>query len=144
MESDSIFVRISALVFQETDQDNLYYWRDKTGNALDLLLDDATKPTAIEIKAGATINNDYFKGLLYFKNLSKDKKFKALLYYTGSASQERSNSILVRPGVVWQNNHLKADHKRQNSFHQPLYFVYAYLISAIISFTENIQNTHRT
>lgn len=64
--------------FQETDQDNLYYWRDKTGNELDLLLDDATRPTAIKIKAGATINNDYFKGLLYFKNISKDEKLKDL------------------------------------------------------------------
>jgi len=81
-------------------QDNLYYWRDKTGNELDLLLDTATTVTAIEIKAGATMNNDYQKGLLYFKGVADDKKkLKTVLYYTGKAAQNRSNGIEVTP---WQ------------------------------------------
>ncbi|MFD2288365.1 DUF4143 domain-containing protein [Pedobacter petrophilus] len=79
-------------------QDNLYYWRDKTGNELDVLLDTATAVTAIEIKAGATMNTDYQKGLLYFKSVAGDKKdIKTLIYYTGSATQNRSNGIVVNP-----------------------------------------------
>lgn len=78
-------------------QDNLYYWRDKTGNELDVLLDGATKLTAIEIKAGATMNTDYQKGLLYFDNLSTEKNVEKILCYTGNTAQKRSNGILVKP-----------------------------------------------
>jgi uncharacterized protein len=79
-------------------QDNLYYWRDKTGNELDVLLDTATTVTAIEIKAGATMTSDYQKGLLYFKDLADDKKkLKTIICYTGSVIQNRSNGIEVRP-----------------------------------------------
>lgn len=79
-------------------QDNLYYWRDKTGNELDVLLDTATSVTAIEIKAGATMNADYQKGLLYFKNIVNDKKvIKTIVCYTGSATQKRSNGVEVKP-----------------------------------------------
>ena len=79
-------------------QDNLYYWRDKTGSELDVLLDTATSVTAIEIKAGATMNADYQKGLLYFKNIVNDKKvIKTIVCYTGSATQKRSNGVEVKP-----------------------------------------------
>ena len=78
-------------------QDNLFYWRDKTGNELDVLEDEANKLTAIEIKAGATVTNDYQKGLLYFKALAKDTQVKTILYYTGNTSQQRSNGISIKP-----------------------------------------------
>ncbi|WP_412465510.1 ATP-binding protein [Pedobacter sp. KLB.chiD] len=79
-------------------QDNLYYWRDKTGNELDVLLDTASAVTAIEIKAGATMNADYQKGLLYFKRIADEKKaLKTIVYYTGGATQNRSNGIEVKP-----------------------------------------------
>ena len=47
-------------------QDNLYYWRDKTGNEVDVVIDNAGKLTAMELKAGETIAPDFFKGLNYF------------------------------------------------------------------------------
>jgi hypothetical protein len=50
--------------------DNLYYWRDKTGNEVDVLIDRAGKLTAMELKAGETISTDFFKGLDYFSSLS--------------------------------------------------------------------------
>ncbi len=78
-------------------QDNLYYWRDKTGNEIDVLLDLPSSITAIEIKAGATMNTDYQKGLLYFKNLAITKNIETILCYTGKTAQKRSNGILVKP-----------------------------------------------
>lgn len=78
-------------------QDNLYYWRDKTGNEIDVLLDMPSSITAIEIKAGATMNTDFQKGLLYFKNLANAKKIETILCYTGVTAQQRSNGILVKP-----------------------------------------------
>jgi hypothetical protein len=78
-------------------QDNLYYWRDKTGNEIDVILDLPSSITAIEIKAGATMNTDYQKGLLYFKKIAATKNIETILCYTGIAAQKRSNGILVKP-----------------------------------------------
>ncbi|TAF78491.1 MAG: ATP-binding protein [Sphingobacteriales bacterium] len=77
-------------------QDNLYYWRDKTGNEIDVLLDNPTL-TALEIKAGETISSDYPKGLLYFKNLAAKQDIKTILCYAGNKAQDRSNGIIIKP-----------------------------------------------
>ena len=76
--------------------DNLYYWRDKTGNEVDILSDKAGKITAIELKAGETISQDFFKGLEYFSSLNTSTVQK-LLIYGGKSEQGRSNGILVIP-----------------------------------------------
>ena len=76
--------------------DNLYYWRDKTGNEVDVLMDTAGKLNAIELKAGETIATDYFKGLEYFSSLHK-KRIEMLLIYGGKEEQQRSNGIIVKP-----------------------------------------------
>jgi len=81
------------------EADNLYYWRDKTGNEVDILVDKAGKLTAIEIKAGETISSDYFKGLEYFSSLTASK-IQKILIYGGVQEQERSNGTLVKS---WKN-----------------------------------------
>ena len=76
--------------------DNLFYWRDKTGNEVDILTDDAGKLTAIELKAGETIATDFFKGLDYFSAL-QSKPIKKILLYGGKQEQTRSNGITILP-----------------------------------------------
>ena len=76
--------------------DNLYYWRDKTGNEVDVLMDHAGKLTAIEMKAGETIATDFFKGIEYFSSL-KTGAVQKLLIYGGNQEQKRSNGIIVKP-----------------------------------------------
>jgi uncharacterized protein len=76
--------------------DNLYYWRDKTGNEVDLLIDQAGKLTAIELKAGETLSSDFFKGLHYFSSLIEGN-VQQWLVYGGTQLQKRSNGILVKP-----------------------------------------------
>jgi predicted AAA+ superfamily ATPase len=44
----------------------MYFYRDSEGNEVDLLLPTGGKMHAIEIKAGSTVNTDYFKGLKTF------------------------------------------------------------------------------
>jgi uncharacterized protein len=76
--------------------DNLYYWRDKTGNEVDLLAENVAGINAYEIKSGETINSDYFKGLLYYTGIEK-KKVKKYLLYGGKDTQVRSNGIHIHP-----------------------------------------------
>ncbi len=82
--------------FNAGQSDNLFYWRDKTGNEVDVLIDKAGKLTALELKAGETIANDYFKGLEYFSSLNK-KLVQSQLIYGGKQEQKRSNGIVVKP-----------------------------------------------
>lgn len=76
--------------------DNLYFWRDKTGNEIDVIIDNGGKLTAIELKAGETITVDFFKGLEYFSALSK-KAITKILTYGGKEGQHRSTGVKVIP-----------------------------------------------
>ena len=48
------------------ESSEMYFYRDSEGNEVDLLLPVGGKMHAIEIKAGATVAKDYFKGLKIF------------------------------------------------------------------------------
>lgn len=76
--------------------DNLYYWRDKMGNEVDIVLDNAGKVTAMELKAGETISQDFFKGIEYFSSLN-NKVTQKILLYGGKQEQKRTNGIIVKP-----------------------------------------------
>lgn len=82
--------------FNNGETDSLYYWRDKTGHEVDILTDDAGKLTAIELKAGETISQDFFRGLTYFADLQGGAVEKRLIY-GGSQTQVRSNGIRINP-----------------------------------------------
>lgn len=77
------------------EPDNLFYWRDKTGNEVDIIAENVDKLTAIELKAGETINNDFFKGLDYFSKLNI-ADIEKIVIYGGSQSQQRSNGISIK------------------------------------------------
>lgn len=82
--------------FNAGESDNLFYWRDKTGNEVDIIAENEGKLTAIELKAGETISNDFFKGLNYFSALETPDTEK-LVIYGGNQTQNRSNGISVKP-----------------------------------------------
>ena len=46
---------------------NLYFYRDKKGHEVDLLLISGSSLFPVEIKAGMTVTKDYFKGLNYIE-----------------------------------------------------------------------------
>lgn len=85
--------------FNVGENDNLYYWRDKTGNEVDIITENEGKLTTIELKAGETISNDFFKGLNYFSTLETPDTEKILIY-GGNQTQNRTNDIKVKP---WNN-----------------------------------------
>ncbi|MES2140014.1 MAG: ATP-binding protein [Bacteroidota bacterium] len=74
-------------------QVNLYYWRDKTGHEIDLIVDNAGKLLPIEIKSGKTINSEFLKNLVYWNKLSGEKK--SVLLYGGELNQKRSTGTEI-------------------------------------------------
>ncbi len=70
---------------------NLYFWRDRSGHEVDLLIDHGTQLSPLEIKSGQTINTDYFKGLEFWQKLAGKTAGKAWLIYGGETQQIRAD-----------------------------------------------------
>jgi uncharacterized protein len=68
---------------------NLYFWRDRTGNEIDILLDKGSQLLPVEIKSGLTINQSYFKGLRKWVELAGTDAGKPYLIYAGNNNQKR-------------------------------------------------------
>jgi len=72
----------------------IYFWRDSTGNEIDVLIDEGENLTPLEIKAGQTIAADFFKGIRFWKKLSDDSQQRAALVYGGDKSYIRSDTYV--------------------------------------------------
>lgn len=69
----------------------MYFYRDSEGNEVDLLLPTGGKMHAIEIKAGATVNPDYFKGLKTFAAHHPSALAGGGVVFGGAQGQSRSD-----------------------------------------------------
>lgn len=74
---------------------NLFFWRDNTGNEIDLLIEINNRRVPVEIKSGQTITNDFFKGIRYWNKLTKTEG--GILIYGGDTGQKRSTNITIVP-----------------------------------------------
>lgn len=69
----------------------MYFYRDSEGHEVDLLLPVGSQVHAIEIKAGATVNTDYFRGLKTFAAHHPQTLAGGSVMFGGSAGQARSD-----------------------------------------------------
>lgn len=72
----------------------IYFWRDSAGNEIDVLIDEGDELTPVEIKAGQTVAADFFKGIRFWKKLSKGIGQPAALVYGGDKSYIRSDAYV--------------------------------------------------
>ncbi len=82
--------------FNQGQESNLYFWRDNTGNEVDLILDQGDKLIPIEIKSGQTLSSDSYKGLYKWLKLAGNDAASPVLIYGGSSGYERTG-ITVLP-----------------------------------------------
>ena len=80
--------------FNQGIQADFYFWRDSNGNELDCLVERAGQLEIIEMKAGKTINTDYFKGLNYFKEVAGELISQSYLVYGGDQNQKRTEGLV--------------------------------------------------
>jgi uncharacterized protein len=87
------FIIMEALKdrFNAGESAQMYFYRDSEGNEVDLLLPTGGKLHAIEIKAGATVNVDYFKGLKTFAAHHPHAVAGGGVVFGGAQSQSRSD-----------------------------------------------------
>jgi len=79
---------------------NLFYWRDKTGHEVDVIIDNGKTLLPIEIKSGRTINPIFVKNLDYWSALSGTSQ--SIVFYGGTQHQQWSNG---REIMNWRELH---------------------------------------
>ena len=69
----------------------LYFWRDRSGHEVDLLVDRGTELVPIEAKSGQTVNSSFFTGLRKWQEIAGDAAGSAWLVYGGDRRHGREN-----------------------------------------------------
>jgi predicted AAA+ superfamily ATPase len=87
--------------YNKGERSNLYYFRDSTGNEVDIVIDEGNKLTPVELKAGETISGDYFKNLHYWEALTGKKG--GLVIYTGKEANIRQYNFAVENWIKVKN-----------------------------------------
>lgn len=77
------------------EEPNLTFWRDSTGNEVDLLQMVQGKQNAYEIKSGATYSSDYFKGISKWAKLSGATPEQCFAIYLGDKSIKTSQGEVL-------------------------------------------------
>lgn len=69
-----------------------FFWRDQTGREVDLLAEGGSALSAVEIKSGKTIADDYTRDLVYLKSIHSDaaRNLNPLVIFGGQGRQTRS------------------------------------------------------
>ena len=83
---------------------NLYFWRNNTGEEVDLLIEQGEKLMPVEIKSGQTFTSDFLAGLNKWTRYAGDKALPAHLVYGGDENMTRSG-VSVHSWQHMQNPH---------------------------------------
>jgi uncharacterized protein len=75
--------------FNRGETAELYFYRDAIGNEVDLLAPNGRQFDAFEMKAGATINSDFFRGFDTFEKSFSGVLASGTVIYGGQAAQSR-------------------------------------------------------
>ena len=77
---------------------NIFFYRDSAGNEVDMIYELGQDLFPVEIKAGATITGDYFKGLNSFMKTGSRTPLGGGLIYGGDEIQLRTD-FMVYPAT---------------------------------------------
>jgi predicted AAA+ superfamily ATPase len=76
-------------------KENIYFWRDNVGHEIDCIAEKGDRLLPIEIKSGKTVSSDFFKGLTFYVELSKDLAVQPTVVYAGETDQPRKNGNVL-------------------------------------------------
>lgn len=74
---------------------NIYFWRDKSGNEVDCILERGSGLTPIEIKSGETLTSDFFSNIVKWNLLSGNESENSYVIYGGKEKQIRSQGTAL-------------------------------------------------
>lgn len=81
--------------FNNAKLSNLFFFRDRTGNEVDVVMEHALELLPIEIKSSETYSKDFIKGIEVFKKFFPDSIKKAFVIYAGKERAKVGNTAFV-------------------------------------------------
>jgi predicted AAA+ superfamily ATPase len=78
----------------------IFYWRDKTGHEIDLVLEHGQTLFPVEIKSASTYNPDFMKTLRWWMELPENTTDTGLIIYDGKEIVNRNGAV---PCIPWKN-----------------------------------------
>lgn len=85
-----VVVELMKQAYHQGKRPHAYFWRDKTGKEIDLILDEGSSMYPFEIKSGQTLQPHFFDHLRYFQSLAGVAAEHSTLIYAGDQNQQRS------------------------------------------------------
>lgn len=82
--------------YNKGEEPSLTFWRDSTGNEVDLLRTTEGKQYAYEIKSGATYSSDFFKGISKWAKLSGATPEECFAIYNGDKDMKTSQGKILQ------------------------------------------------
>ena len=79
----------------QSDLSDIWFWRDSSGNEVDLIIDHGVEKTIVEIKATKTIMSNLLDGLVKYEAISDEKVCRKILVYGGDQVQSRTLADVV-------------------------------------------------
>lgn len=95
-----VVIEVFKYRYNRGRRNNLNFWRDAKGNEVDLVIEVGSDVVPVEIKSGATISEDFFKGLRTFSAKLSTPPSSCALVYGGTEQQQRSEAGVWRVGDV--------------------------------------------
>lgn len=84
-----VFSEIYKAFAHAGEEPPLFFWRDRTGHEIDLVIDLGRSHIPVEIKSARTVASDFFDGLKYWMSLKGNTAKKGMLVYGGDESYDR-------------------------------------------------------
>lgn len=91
-----VILELIKYFFNQGRRPACYFWRDKRGREVDLLIDCGQIHRAVEIKAGQTVSGSWFDNLRYYANLDPVCSAQhCYIVYGGSEEQKRTAGTVL-------------------------------------------------
>ncbi|MBN2321947.1 MAG: ATP-binding protein [Acidobacteria bacterium] len=90
-----IAAEIMKSAFHSAEPPSLYFWRDRSGNEIDFIIDRGSDLLPIEAKSGRTVASDWFDGLKNWRAFARDRAKQAVLIYGGDETYSREGTTVT-------------------------------------------------
>jgi len=100
-----LIMEVVKRILNTGDRPNLHFYRDTNGNEVDLLISQAGKFTAVEIKSGQTFQPEFITGIERFRDAyNAEKEIRGMVWYDGQRKTHYKNTDVRNPlihGFKW-------------------------------------------